>query len=109
MPLPTEPASPDPDADPALTGRVRDGLIGGAAETLDPEANVAGWLRTVVRNASRDILARERRVHRPVPAQWVPTVGPDRAPPVAVSSADPRVATVAERTGRSSSGRSGPA
>lgn len=47
---------------------------------LDPDLNVAGWLRAIVRNTCRDLLARERRHAREV--ELLPSVaspGPDRS------------------------------
>lgn len=51
-----------------------------SAGSLDPDRNVAGWLRTVVRSASRDIAARERRRSRPIPFELdPPPADPDHA------------------------------
>ena len=50
-----------------------------AASQLDPERNVAGWLRAIVRNTCRDLLARERRRTRPIQLPVAPPEGPDRA------------------------------
>jgi RNA polymerase sigma-70 factor (ECF subfamily) len=49
-----------------------------SATSLDPDRNVAGWLRTIVRSACRDLAARERRTLRLVDDDRGAPHDPDR-------------------------------